>query len=162
MMEISNIIRLFDWGTLANIAVVFTAGFVIRQMIEARRTTQAQAYAVALDRLQNENIREARRAIFKLADKPLEKWSEEEIVAAERVCHTYDAIGQMVRHKLLAKKIIVDSWGPSLWRSWPILEPLVTKYRHEFSADEYWDDYEWLAKEAIRAHQDRNRRSLHH
>jgi|SRR3972149_4416737 len=150
LMAISNAIRLIDWSTLADIAVVITATFVIWQLREMQRTTQAQAYSVAVDRLQDEKVREARRLIFKLTGKPLEKWSGDEKAAAEVVCHTYDVVGQMVRHNLLSKKIILDSWGPSLRRSWPILEPLVKNYRQEFSANEFWDDYEWLATEAIR------------
>ena len=150
LTAISDAIRLIDWGTLANIAVVITAAFVIWQLKEMHRTTQAQAYSVAVDRLQDEKVREARRLIFKLSDKPLEKWSGDEIIAAEVVCHTYDMVGQMVRHNLLSKKIIIDSWGPSLRNSWSILNRLVKKYRQDFNANEYWDDYEWLAMEAIR------------
>lgn len=43
--------------------------------------------------------------------------------------------------------IIIDNWGPSLRRSWPILSPLVYEYRQMFEAEEYWDDFEWLVKE---------------
>jgi len=120
-MSIINTICTIDWNMLANIAVSITvpisAAFVIWQLREMQRTTQAQAYSVALDRLQNEKVRKARLLIFKLVDKHLNKWDDKEIEAAEMVCHTYGAIGQMVRHGLLSKKIIIESWGPSLRRS---------------------------------------------
>jgi hypothetical protein len=148
---ISDAIRTLDWATLSDIAVVVSAIFVVRQLIEMRRTTQAQAYTLAVNHLQSEEVRQARRIVFQLDGKPLESWSKKEKDAAEIVCHTYDAVGQMVRHRLLSKKIIVDSWGPSLRRSWPILWPLVQKYRQEFDAIETWDDYEWLANEANEA-----------
>lgn len=149
---ISDFIRLVDWDTLANIAVVLTALFVIYQLIEMRRTTQAQSYSIAMDRLQEEKVREARKVIFRLANKSIENWKVEEIAAAETVCYTYDVVGQMVRHNLLSKKMIIDSWGSSLRRSWPILKPLIKKYRVQFSAEEFWDDYEWLAQEAIKTY----------
>ena len=136
---------------LSNIAVVVSAMFIVRQLKEMRRTTQAQAYSVALEHLQDEKVRHARRTVFHLKGKPIEKWNKEEIEAAEIVCHTYDSIAQMVRNNLLSKKTIVQSWGPSLRNSWPILSPLVQKYREDFNAKETWDDYEWLAIEAQKA-----------
>jgi len=151
-LAISDAIRAIDWGTLSDIAVVITAVFLIWQLREMRRTTQAQAYSIAVDRLQDESVRDARRKVFSLEKKPLDKWTKKDVAAAEVVCHTYDVVGQMVRHKLLSKEIIVDSWGPSLRMSWPILEPLIKKYREDFSAEETWDDYEWLARAATDAH----------
>jgi len=150
-ITISNAIKALDWATLSNIAVVISAMFLVWQLAEMRRTTQAQAFSVAVEHLQEERVRQARQTVFQLKGKPLESWSSEELRSAEVVCHTYDAIGQMVRHKLLSKKIIVSSWGPSLRRSWPIVRSLVEKYRREFDAVEYWDDYEWLANKAQKA-----------
>jgi|GEM_PF-2881355 len=147
---INKAILTIDWTTLSNIAVVISAIFIIWQLSEMRRTTQAQAYSVAREILQDEKVRKARRAVFQLGQKgkSLQEWSEEDIENAEIVCHTYDAVGQMVRYKLLPKKFIIDSWGPSLRQSWPILSPLIYKYRKDWNAFEVWDDYEWLANEA--------------
>ena len=147
---INKFIMTIDWTTLSSIAVVISAIFIIRQLSEMRRTTQAQAYGVAREILQDEKVREARRTVFQLSQKGKlpEEWSEKDIESAEMVCHTYDTVGQMVRHKLLAKNIIVESWGPSLRRIWPILSPLIHQYRTEWNAFETWDDFEWLANEA--------------
>ena len=60
-----------DWATLANVAVVVTALFVVWQLREMQRTTQAQSYSVAVDRLQREEVRTARRTVFGLKDKAL-------------------------------------------------------------------------------------------
>lgn len=149
-----------DWATLANVAVIISALFVIRQLNEMRRTTQAQSYSVAREILQDEKVRQARATVFRLGreGKDMEKWSREEIQKAEITCHTYDAVGQMVRYGLLDKDIIIDSWGPSLRQSWPIVAPLVEKYRRNWDAPEIWDDYEWLAKAAILAFERRKRR----
>ncbi len=146
-----------DWTTQANISTVITTViaafatiFVVLQLRSSILATQAQTYALVINLTQNEEIRQARKIVFSaLKGRKPTDWTAKETVAAERVCHTYDAVGQMVRNKYLPKKVIVDSWGPSLRLSWPILSPLVQKYRQEFNANEYWDDYEWLAKEAI-------------
>lgn len=144
-----------DWTTISNIAVtvssvvvVVSAFFVIVQIIEMRRATHAQSYSVAREILQDENLQLARKSVFKLGKKgkQIDKWSKKEIEQAEMVCHTYDSVAQMVRHKLLRRKIIIESWGASIVKSWEILKPLVLKYRDNWNEPERWDDFEWLAK----------------
>lgn len=154
---LSNILKNIDWATLSNIAVVISVIFIIRQLRETRYTTHAQAYSAAVEILQEEKVRQARKVVFSLKEKPLAKWTKNEIEAAENVCHTYDVVGQMTRHNLLPKEIIIDSWGPSLRKSWTILSQLVNKYRNDFSATEYWDDYEWLVIEAVKFNNRRQR-----
>ncbi len=145
---LNNFIRSIDWTILSNIAVVVSAYFVIRQLVEMRHTTHAQGYTTAIDILQEEEIRQARKNIFQFNEKPIDDWTKEEIETAEKVCYTYDVVGQMVRYHLLPKNIIIDSWGPSIRNSWPILSQLIHKYRIEFNAPEYWDDFEWLVIES--------------
>ncbi len=149
-LTIMNNLTMIDWNTLSNIAVVLSAIFVIWQLSEMRRTTQAQAYSVAREILQDERARKARRTVFQLGReaRPLEKWTKEEIEDAEIVCHTYDTVGQMVRYRLLWKIMIIDSWGHSIRASWPVVSPLVNKYRRDWDQIETWDDYEWLFYEA--------------
>ena len=112
--------------------------------------TYATAYKAAVEILQTEEMRTSRRYLFdKLATKPFKSWNEKDKHEAEKVCHSYDAVGQMVRHGFLPKQYIVDSWGASLRQSWPLLSPLILAYRQKNNSMEIWDDYEWLAKEAI-------------
>ena len=132
---------------IINTTMIFiTCWFIILQVIEMRRTTHAQAYGIAREILQDEKVRAARKTIFNLGEKAtsLNNWTQDEIRAAEIVCHTYDTVGQMIRNKLLPIKYIIDSWGPSLRKSWPIVSPLVIKDRDKWDAIEAWDDYEWL------------------
>lgn len=150
---ISDTIRSVDWQTLANIAIVFTAVLILSQLNEMRRTAHAQAYGVAREILQDEDVRSARRTVFRLGtlEKSESEWNDAEVSQAEIVCHTYDSVGQMVRYRLLPKNIIIDSWGPSLRIIWPILSPMVIRYRREWSSVESWDDFEWLAHKALAA-----------
>jgi len=154
-MDFTSIVAILT--ILTNVAVVISVAVLIFQLKEMHTTTLAQSYSVARGILQDEEIRQARKAIFELGrkGKKLEKWNKSDIKNAEMVCHTYDSVGQMVRNNLLKKKVVIDNWGPSLRRSWPILEPLVNKYRSEWDAPEVWDDFEWLADKAIK---DNNKR----
>ncbi len=137
------------WTFLSFIVLLLTLFFVRRELQEMRNATYATTYKAAVDILQPEDIRSARRFVFvELADKPFENWSKDDKREAEKVCHTYDTVGQMVRHGILPKKFIVDSWGASLRNSWRILSPLVISLRTQTNSTEVWDDFEWLAKEA--------------
>lgn len=144
------------WVAVQTISsVIYTASFLVSvfvlwaQLSGLKRAVYAQSFSSALDRLQNEEVRKARRVVFTLLSaKPL-PWTEDETRAAEVVCHTYDVVGIMVRNALLPKELIVDSWGDSLRRLWPIVEPLVSQYRRERDSPEFWDDFEWLYCEAV-------------
>lgn len=140
-----------DWNEVTAIAtaassviIIVSVVFLIIQIIELRRATQAQTFATALEKLQNEEIRAARRTVFQLKDKNCVNWSEDEIKEAEKVCHTYDSVAIMVRNKLLPITII-ENWKYSLTHSWEILSPLITKYRNERPHPELWENFEWLA-----------------
>ncbi len=136
---------------ISTIIILITAIIIWKQVKEMRRTTQAQAYGIAREILQDENVRKARKRVFELRSIKIDKLSDADEEQFGIVCHTYDSVGQMVRYKLLRKDIILASWGPSIRNMWPIVDPLVKKYRKDFDADEYWDDFEWLYIEALRA-----------
>ena len=142
-----------DWVAFGAIATGATGLIILislvvlaRQIRELRRATHAQVYNTVLATVQNEDVRKARRILFGLAEKELSKWTEQEILEAEKVCHTYDSIGIIVHNHLLPLNIIV-SWRYSVVQSWNIALPLVKKYRVDRSAPDFWDDFEWLAKE---------------
>lgn len=151
-----NAIQSWNWEKLSYIAVVVSVFvstiLIIRQLSEARRATQAQAFSTVFNILQEQKVRQARKTVFSLKEKPLLKWTKKEIKAADIVCSTYDVVGIMIRNHLLPKEFIVDSWGPSLIRSWEILNFLIDEYRKE-SGSEYWNDYEWLVVEALKFHE---------
>lgn len=83
-----------------------------------------------------------------LSGKNFSAWTSDEKKRAEKVCHNYDAVGIICRNNLLPAHLVADSWGDSLRRCWNILSPLVAEYRTSRNSQEYWDDFEWLAREA--------------
>lgn len=146
-----------DWGAvgaisgaLSIILLIVSLWYVRREIREMRIATYASTYQAAREMLQNEDVRAARRLVFKeLSAKPFDTWSEQEKLEAEKVCHSYDCVAQMVRYGFLPKDYIVDNWGGSLRNSWPILAPLVHSYRAQSGFAESWDDYEWLATQPM-------------
>jgi len=131
------------------VVLIATLFYIHREVHLARISTYAGAYKAIVEILQAEEIRSARRYLFEnLEKKPFESWNQEDRQEAEKVCHTYDSVGQMVRYGFIPKQYVVDSWGASLRRTWAITLPLVYEFRQQNNAAEIWDDYEWLAKEA--------------
>jgi hypothetical protein len=143
-----------DWSAVAALSAVFTGliilGSVIvllRQTRELKRATHAQAYFTALEYLQNDKVRFARKKLMEFGGKPLHSWLEPEKWTAEKVCQSFDSVAIMVRHGMLPKELIIENWMDSLIRCWAAAEQLVNDYR-KIRGPEYWDDFEWLANEA--------------
>jgi hypothetical protein len=134
---------------ISSIILLLTAIIYGWQTLVLRRSSFANAFIAARNILQSESVRNARAIIFALKDKDMGNWTKEELKAAQKVCHTYDSIGIMVRNKILPEKFIIDHYCESLAKTWEILEPLVEKYREEREFPGFWDDYEWLAKKGI-------------
>jgi hypothetical protein len=135
------------WAAFVSSASVFASIVVLLlQVKKLTAATAAQSFFSAAERLQDESLRKDRSYLFGLRDSetPASGW---EISRVERVCHNYDVVGIMVRDKMLPKNLIIDSWGYSLYSSWPIVKPLIEKYR-ETRGPNFWDDYERLSKEA--------------
>jgi hypothetical protein len=130
------------------IAFIISLALIYRQLRHMRVSTMATAFSKALDILQNEDRRTDRRTVFALERVPLEQWKEDQRRAGERVIHSYDQVGTMIRAGMFGKELIVDSWGNSLRQAKPLLMPLVHEYRTKWKSEEIWDGFEWLCDEA--------------
>jgi hypothetical protein len=134
----------------ASVVILFvTAIFVWRQVREIRHATNATAFKSVYDILQADDVREARRVVLtSLADKAYESWTDQEIKLADKVGATYDSVGIMVKHGMIPVEVVADNWGDSLRRNWRILSPLVMRYRAQRNSRDYWNEFEWLARQA--------------
>ena len=133
---------------VSSVAVIIALIFGLRQLVEMKRATVLSGYMKIMDILQAEDVRSARRTVLTtLKDKPLDSWTEAEIVAAEKVCHTFDTVARLVHFSLCPKDIVIDNAGDSLRKTWKVLEPFVRSYQLERGKN-FWDDYERLAYEA--------------
>jgi hypothetical protein len=144
-----------EWTAISAIAtVIYSVAFLLslvfisRQVSHMRTSTMATAFCKALDILQTEERRADRRAIFALEKTALSDWTEDQRQTAERVIHSWDEVGTMIRHGMFGRELIVDGWGNSLRRAKTILMPLVQEYRTQRDSPEIWDDFEWLCEQA--------------
>jgi hypothetical protein len=123
------------------------------------KAVYAAAYKTALDILQTEKAIGARRYVHReIYDKKRKyPFTKRQIQAAEEVGRTFDAVGIMVSHGMLPSEVIADSWGNTLRKLWPAIEPMVLDFRVSRNAPELFDDFERLAKDAFAV--ERTRRS---
>ncbi|MET8653914.1 DUF4760 domain-containing protein [Nocardia aurea] len=136
-------------GVSTAVIALVAATLVIWQVSEMRRATYATAFKAVHDLLQQEELRQDRRFVLTtLRPRPVDTWTNDEIVRAERVCASYDAVGIMCRMKFIPIDVVAVSWGDSLRTSWTILRPLVERYRAERGAPEFWNDFQRLAGRA--------------
>jgi len=136
-------------NTVSALALLVTVLIMAFQIREMRRATYAAAFKAVYDMLQTDDVRNARRIVLgTLSSKPFDSWTDEEKRIAEKVCSSYDTVAIMVRNGMVPADVVADSWGDSLRRTWRVLSPLVDAYRAQRNSSEYWDDYEWLAKQA--------------
>lgn len=140
-------------GTIAQITssvILLLTAFILWLQIQAtKRAAYASAFKEVYDMLQDETRRNERGFVLgNLAKRDYDTWTDDDKKQAEKVCHNYDAVGIICRHKLLPTKLIADSWGDSLRRCWRTLKPIVFEYRKKRDSNEFWDDFEWLAQQA--------------
>jgi hypothetical protein len=120
MLEITNVILLtistFFTVVGACATATYTMAFIITliylksELREMRLSTYASTYKSVVDILQTKEVIVAREYILNtLIDRPFKLWETEDRQEAEKVCRSYDAIGQIVRHKFIPKEYIIDS-----------------------------------------------------
>mgnify|MGYP001593241384 CR=1 FL=1 len=99
--------------------------------------------------LQDQGMRDARRALLEMREKEnerwkdLAKWTENEKKQAEMVCGIFNIIGTMVIRNAIQKELVLE-WDYPIVRCWEAAEPMVSKYRHERQAPDYWKNFELL------------------
>jgi hypothetical protein len=140
---------------VSSIVLVITLLFGLRQLVEMKRATNLSLFIKILDILQTEDVRNARRIVLSaLKDKHYTSWMSTEIHEAEKVCHTYNTVGRILRFSACPKHIVIRPARDSILKTWYILKPLVKKYQDERGTD-FYEDYEWLVFEAERTPPDK-------
>jgi hypothetical protein len=140
------------FGALATagsgLVVLLSVPLLIQQIVELRRATNGQAFANAVQQIQDEEVREARSVLFSLRKKDVSDWTTAEKSHVKKVCSTYNTVAIMARHGMLPKRIIVEYWRTSILDSWQVASPLVKQIREEIKAPQFYGNFEWLANEA--------------
>lgn len=131
---------------------------ISREMKSQREDAQTMARTTNLlalaEFLQNSDARAARRHVLHtLASKPYVEWTDADRLEAGRVCSSYDLAGILVRRTLVDKDLVVDNWGPSIFRCYQVLRPHIQEMQTmDRGGSRYWDDFVWLQEEARKHH----------
>ncbi|GEM_PF-5949659 len=124
------------------------------QLEQAKRASNAEYFFRAIDQMQNENTRNARRRVFELYfdvenPTPLSEWSLEDRSTGEIVCQTYDTVGMMVRNGFVEEEIILSSWCSSIVKSWKSTKEIVID-RRKIEGEEFWTNFQWLYERTVK------------
>lgn len=126
------------------------------QVKEEHRGAWIHSFSYCVNLLQDPEVVKARGIVFEYAEKSSgTSLTTETTDAIDLVCRTYDVVGMIAQWGMVPKEIILDSWCDSIRRIWPICEPRVQERRNKQKAPEFWDDFEWLYREAQNFDQNR-------
>ena len=130
---------------LSSIFTFITLIILIKELTNQRKSLHSDSYKAIIDILQEKEVREARKALFKMKGSKLcGNCTPTEEDNIEMVCQTYDSVGQLVRNEFIPKKFVIDNWGHSILYCWEISIPHINKLRTESKSNKIWDDFEWL------------------
>ncbi len=116
------------------------------------RQLRAQSFSEVYERLQSEDVREARGKVYELDEQKVGfgVWSADKPsrAAVEKVCQRYDYFAKMVRYHFLPKNLILKNWAWQVDRLWRVAKPLVQSRRSIEGQGRLWEDFQWLAHES--------------
>ena len=151
-----------EWQALvgagvAIFALVIAWFNVSRQMKLSIKSSVGSNTMKLIEYLQSEKIRSARYASAKIDIKDLENLSEEDKFMLSTACSSYDLAGIYAKNGYVDEKLIIDSWGPSIIRTYEMLSPYIKARRAGYSesypsGSVFWDDFEWLYTQALKFH----------
>lgn len=160
---------MYQLGLLAlqlvvNIAIIGTFFVYYRQLrvmqgqlLVTQNASGSQNLLNCFQFLQQPHVRNARRVLINLKDKPFNEWTTDDRAAANTACGSYDVVANLAKWKVIPLEPLVDVWGYSIVKCYAAAEPLITEYRKpKGRAANYWDDFEWLWRE-VRARRDNQR-----
>lgn len=118
------------------------------QLLAMRSASRAQNILSALQYIQEPETREARKHVIQIVQgKDFSVWDDNDRRKVSTVCSTYDILGILIRQELIPLQIVTENWGRSIRLCYPVCEPWIRKLR-ESEGPEYWDEFEWLYKQA--------------
>lgn len=82
--------------------------------------------------LQDEETRRARALVLGQKKDNPQEWSPEEVAAAERVNHTYEFAGILVKNNLISESLIFESWGYSIEQCWIKLQDFLVQHPQDY------------------------------
>lgn len=143
---------------IANLAIVATFIVYWRQLVAmhgqltaSQDASRSQNLLALIEFLQRPAFVEARGVLMSLGNTPPEQWTNDQRFGADRAIAGYDIVAILLREGAISrgKETIIENWGHSIRTCYAAAAPHIQKARETRGAN-YWDDFEWLAREAQR------------
>lgn len=122
-----------------------------RQLIAATRALNLEAYWKIEEYLQRKEVIQARGRLYKLCEEkndPLGdkygEWTEDEKLAVEEVCRSFNFIGNLAVAELFDSGFFVENWGRTVIRCWNRTEKFVKSRRQKEGNEVFWKHYDDL------------------
>lgn len=119
------------------------------QLGSSRKTHELQGFVQVADWLQREEVRRARRRVYELKEKYHRTWANEDRWEAEKVCHNFDVVGDMLKKRLIRESVL-ESWGWTIKECWVIVKPMIEWYREDRKFPGLWKNFEWMAEDVYK------------
>ena len=140
------------WDAIGALAQVLAAALAVAgvlQLYELQRGSKLSGFVTVIDILQEEQVRAARKLLVQLAEKPYADWTKEEKEQAELACRKFNAVGIMVRNKMIDPKLLLADWSRAIVDTWEAAKPMTTDYRKQRGSDT-WKKFEYLYDLAVK------------
>jgi hypothetical protein len=112
------------------------------QVRVTRGTRHAELIRQALLLLNSVDLRSARREVYKLAGKPVDDWTADEVAAVEIVGSQFSHLGFMIKHRYVPRRAFMNAWQYRFVRSYAIIEPYLARERIRLELDQHWIYFE--------------------
>jgi hypothetical protein len=133
---------------LVAVAIALAAACVsYAQVILMRRSAHGDLLRSVGRDLNSREMREGRRLIYSLADKPFAQWTAEERFEAEQVAAELSSVGLLAREGFIGKRGY-SYWAHSVVLCYQIVEPLIRQRREVDGIPSHFIYFEWLARKA--------------
>ncbi len=140
--------------TITTIATVIEAGAVVCALVlayevrESIKTRHFEGMAYVRNLIGTKKAANQRRWVYQELRKKGWPLSDEDQERAQSVCRDFDHIGLLCRKDLLPREIIAETYNRNILDMWKRLERFVKQWRVEKKDEDYYWEFEWLAKQA--------------
>jgi hypothetical protein len=138
---------LVDWSDPAdvtNVILLATAVIYGLVLLASRRGTKGEALLDVIDRMQSDQARSDRRAIYR-APTDFNLWTRQQKEAAERICQLYGTVGMVFRARVVHRRAILRNSGHTIRRAYDCAQPFVEERARRYYEDG-WPNFTYLQK----------------
>lgn len=125
------------------------AGVVMTLYLQSRDmkiATQSSSFRVIFDILQDHDLREHRKHLYRNCKRGMEWTLEQDRLAADEVCKSFNTVAILCQEKYVDLKVVLAVWSGSIVKCRDICTNFVADKRGEIPG--HWEAYDWLVAQA--------------